>query len=865
MEHRGSPLLLALPFMLLAPPRVCRAQPAINWQHMNSSMYNAAGSHLDVRGEDELYVLEIGNVPIHKLVRLDRHTGDTVWTAPVDTLELNYGMKVIGTDGVMVGGANPEYYDLARLDTSGTLVWHGRVPIGSAVSPVTGGFVCDADENTYIAYFEGPNSTYWHTKVAKYSPDGDLLWVYEYLPAEMRENTPKQIRLDPEGNIVVGGTREFQGQPYDSKAYVLKLDPDGGYLWDRNYVGDLTNNWVHDMWVRDNGRIVITVTDSGYDNNGVSTEGGSVVAYSSEGTQLWAYVAAAGVKPKVIVQNEWSDTYHVLATGSGTYALWLFHFSPTGTLLANAPLAFAGGPRDAIGLAEDRILVSYIKYVPPWEDTHFIVMDPDGTVVWDLPYVHSCLDCLEPSRPWTCIATDPSHVYTAGSKYYNGNERPIALEISIPCVPEVGYCLGQQLADTLSISTQAWAGEVTGDAYTDMLTTFSFDQELLVHANTNGQFALQQTVPLAHMGGPIRTADLNGDGWNDVIVAEDIGNHVTLLENNGGTLSYAGDVDAGFPIGQMELGEADGMNGPDLFVRYFAGPVQEVHVFLNDGSGMFATQPNVLTLPFVAGSMSVGDVDQDGLSDLAVIGQGDGKLYHALGGGAYGAASDIPFNGSMVEVRDVNDDGWRDVVTSGNSMATVGMNQGGSLFQDEVWDLPGLGYRGVPHPFPGDSTVRFFLPDLSDEEVGLDVWSDCVADFSMFALASSAQSTLFATDLTGDAIADLVAFRMDIGQLLVWPNCDQGPPLGVDVPIRASHHSAIIVYPNPSRDAVNIRCPEGTQDLSIMDALRRTVMRRPIAGHAPVSLALDGWARGTYWVVAHGTTGSHTSILVLTE
>ena len=53
-------------------------------------------------------------------------------------------------------------------------------------------------------------------------------------------------------------------------------------------------------------------------------------------------------------------------------------------------------------------------------------------------------------------------------------------------------------------------------------------------------------------------ADLNGDGWNDVVVAEDIGGHLMILQNNGGSLNYVDALDAGFPLAQLELGDADG-------------------------------------------------------------------------------------------------------------------------------------------------------------------------------------------------------------------------------------------------------------------------------------------------------------------
>ncbi len=124
-------------------------------------------------------------------------------------------------------------------------------------------------------------------------------------------------------------------------------------------------------------------------------------------------------------------------------------------------------------------------------------------------------------------------------------------------------------------------------------------------------------------------ADVDGDGWLDMVVAN--GNDmarqsVVVYHNNGdGTLPLnptwsSSDVDY---HGHLDVGDINGDGLPDLAVAVYLGPggfgsPGRVKVYLNDGAGGFSATPDwVPDSGFYCFSVALGDADGDGDLDLA--------------------------------------------------------------------------------------------------------------------------------------------------------------------------------------------------------------------------------------------------------
>lgn len=151
------------------------------------------------------------------------------------------------------------------------------------------------------------------------------------------------------------------------------------------------------------------------------------------------------------------------------------------------------------------------------------------------------------------------------------------------------------------------------------------------------------------------TADLNGDGWPDVVLGTNTFGVAVLLNSGDGTLAAPVDYHVG-AVGSLQIGDLNEDGKPDVLATGNDG----LMVFLGNGDGTLGTP--VLYRGNLA-KIAVGDFNVDGKQDVAVTtptggsklvlyyGNGDGTLQPRVSGhfdlGAYDLTSaDFDGNGS---------------------------------------------------------------------------------------------------------------------------------------------------------------------------------------------------------------------------
>ena len=271
---------------------------------------------------------------------------------------------------------------------------------------------------------------------------------------------------------------------------------------------------------------------------------------------------------------------------------------------------------------------------------------------------------------------------------------------SISFLPAVAYPSGGYGAHSVEVA------DVNGDGFPDLVVangegiTNTFDGSVgVLLGNGDGTFQTPVNYSSGGQGAvSIATADVNGDGHLDLVVANSCqgsdcsndGSVGVLLGNGDGTFQASVNYSSGGPVPtSVRIADVNGDGYPDLVLANFCAKMpcpgyhssdSTVSVLLGNGDGTFQAPVNYSSGGAYAISVIVADVNGDGHFDLVVtnlclptdcdttttykgtvgvlLGNGDGSFRAAVN---YNSNS-IP---TSVAIGDVNGDGQPDLVVGG--------------------------------------------------------------------------------------------------------------------------------------------------------------------------------------------------------
>jgi hypothetical protein len=213
--------------------------------------------------------------------------------------------------------------------------------------------------------------------------------------------------------------------------------------------------------------------------------------------------------------------------------------------------------------------------------------------------------------------------------------------------------------------------DLNGDGHPDLLaTTGAGDSVAVLLSNGHGGFELDRRYPLGGASGTILVGDVTGDGAPDVIV----GDALLVNDGHGGLLPPRSLPGAGQATVLGDL-DRDGsldvvLQGPDR-----VGDGGPLSALLNDGHGRFTLvpgppRPAPTDVPAAApAEIALADVDGDGIPDVVMalpyVGDsGQVQIRHGDGRGGFGPPVPLATGGlrpTAVAIGDVDGDGLPDL------------------------------------------------------------------------------------------------------------------------------------------------------------------------------------------------------------
>jgi hypothetical protein len=270
-------------------------------------------------------------------------------------------------------------------------------------------------------------------------------------------------------------------------------------------------------------------------------------------------------------------------------------------------------------------------------------------------------------------------------------------------------------------------GDFNGDGKQDLAVANGNSANVSVLlGNGAGSFSAPTNFGVGTAPISVAVGDFNGDGKQDLAAANRDSNNVSILLGDGaGSFSAATNFGVGTAPQSLAVGDFDDDGKQDLIAGNFNS--NNVSVLLGDGAGSFAAATNfgVGLQPL---SVAVGDFNGDGKQDLATANVGSGNVSVLLGNGtgSFGAATNFSVGSSnqsfSVAIGDFNGDGKQDLATANQNVDNVAvlLGDGGGGFGAPSNFNVGASPRSIAvGDFNGDGNQDLVTANQSSDNISI--------------------------------------------------------------------------------------------------------------------------------------------------
>lgn len=263
-------------------------------------------------------------------------------------------------------------------------------------------------------------------------------------------------------------------------------------------------------------------------------------------------------------------------------------------------------------------------------------------------------------------------------------------------------------------SARGAAAQLDGDGFMDVVLPHAGSSALSVLRGRAGALLDAPGHNLLTTADDLTVGDLDRDGVDDLVIVTPSPEKSTVqiaLGNGAGGFELSFEVTVGFDALAVEVADLDGDGRLDIVVANHES--DSVSVFLGNGDGT-ASAPVEHAVGDGPWRLAVGDVDGDGVVDVVTSNRNsdDLSVLIGLGDGSFAPVGSIPAGDKPIGIglTDLDGDGHTDLVHTNEAIDTLSVRLG-----------TGGGAFGPPVTFPtGDSPHVLELIDL-DEDGATDV------------------------------------------------------------------------------------------------------------------------------------------------
>jgi len=276
--------------------------------------------------------------------------------------------------------------------------------------------------------------------------------------------------------------------------------------------------------------------------------------------------------------------------------------------------------------------------------------------------------------PKTALALDGGLVAPHGYAWqFYISATPSTRALSEDSLVEVERHSTQGVPGSFSQTYGGVAVDLDQNGFADLALVNEHSDDVVTFKNaSDGSIGMQRipgSVSTGHGPSPSHAADLDGDGYVDLAVANTRGDVVSLYRGGpDGQLTRWQDLPTGCQPRGVALVDVNADGFEDIVTADYIDDSISIHV--NKGDGTFSVR-TILETPNVQGDYAIaaGDIDNDGIMDLVVGGHDDGAIvgFLARGDGHFvrGPSVSTPKGLWHVNVADLSGDGIADVAVAG--------------------------------------------------------------------------------------------------------------------------------------------------------------------------------------------------------